>query len=399
MDSSRYHQLANGSLYVKEPGGYTVMFHDQLYISLKIETSNMHPVLTANDNLVDRTKSPLLIESLKLLFNEIGADSMTINETYRFGFLGLTDTYQIRETLDPAETKIWLSHGFYPIYEDNNIKSKKKVLDFVRGRSDNIDFPSAWVKKSPFLLAYEAEKSSDSYVYNVLKYGMYQSRRPMTRMSTFVNKNIGLGQFPKTSNGIVNMPGHFLIAVSRYGEGMSKGAYLASIEEGKSYCGTFYYWEPDSDIYLDLQTPDKVFYGNNKVQVAAHFLSIVEPRSQTFKTELDKKITNSLYNILNFAYEHNPDERDNIKSIYDFYLGNNSSLPVTEDYRDKDGNFVWDFYGAEDGLDQILCIVGKYLGYHGIILAKMAGHERVVSEILDTRDRDVSYQSLIFNVS
>ncbi len=45
-------------------------------------------------------------------------------------------------------------------------------------------------------------------------------------------------------------------------------------------------------------------------------------------------------------------------------------------------------------LDQIICVTGKKLAYDTIILQREPGVRRVVSEILDTRVRNISYSSI-----
>lgn len=55
------------------------------------------------------------------------------------------------------------------------------------------------------------------------------------------------------------------------------------------------------------------------------------------------------------------------------------------------------FYAVGDGLDQILGAAGSVLGYDIIIFQKMVGCFQIITEVLDTRSREESFNSLIYN--
>ncbi len=55
-------------------------------------------------------------------------------------------------------------------------------------------------------------------------------------------------------------------------------------------------------------------------------------------------------------------------------------------------------YAEEDDLDQVLCRLGSLLGIDIIVLTNMIGSNQIVTEVLDTRERDVSMSSLIFDI-
>lgn len=55
-----------------------------------------------------------------------------------------------------------------------------------------------------------------------------------------------------------------------------------------------------------------------------------------------------------------------------------------------------ELYAKEDEYDQALCLLGKALDVDLIVLKYMIGSHQVVTEVLDTRSRDVSFQNLVF---
>lgn len=55
------------------------------------------------------------------------------------------------------------------------------------------------------------------------------------------------------------------------------------------------------------------------------------------------------------------------------------------------------FYGEEDVLDQVICLAAAKQGIDIIILTHMPGAYQVVGEVLDCRERTVSFANLIFN--
>jgi hypothetical protein len=72
-----------------------------------------------------------------------------------------------------------------------------------------------------------------------------------------------------------------------------------------------------------------------------------------------------------------------------------------ENYKStKTGQILSDiFYAAEDQLDQSICNIAKKIELDVIILAKMMGTNRVVTEILDTRSRMTSIKNLVYGIN
>ena len=57
------------------------------------------------------------------------------------------------------------------------------------------------------------------------------------------------------------------------------------------------------------------------------------------------------------------------------------------------------FYAAEDELDQVIAKGLEYWGYQVVILGRMAGRYRVVSEVLDVRTREQSLSNLYWSIT
>lgn len=288
---------------------------------------------------------------------------------------------------------VMISRGFYPAYR-SSVSKQESVYDFIDGKIDRIKKPSYWRKDSPIYLAVLSEKSPDNYINNILKRLYYsKSKRPMTRMSTFVNSGFQMASLPKTRNGIVRTENHLLISVARYGEGMSRGAYSSDYGVAKDvgqFCGTFYYWEPDSDIYLDFKHSDNLLFAENKVDAFLQMRSRVAGDEASFHEVLDDTV--------DVLYPKNMASEDLTEDILNVYLGKNNLLGIDQEYRDKNGKYYEQMYALEDPLDQTICKMARELRYDGIFLSRMVGSRRVVSEVLDTRSREESFKNLVFNI-
>lgn len=168
------------------------------------------------------------------------------------------------------------------------------------------------------------------------------------------------------------MTGNLLIPVVRYQQGMSRGIYFS--ETSKKICGTYYYFEPASDYYLKCST---LFIAVNKM--TAYFTLVEGTEREKEAKELSLDIINSAY----FDYKE-PTSGKKVKDIFDQMLvGNEKVLEWNED-----------MYAKEDKFDQPLCQVAKNKGLEVVILSAMTGTSRVVTEILDTRDRSISFSSI-----
>lgn len=71
-------------------------------------------------------------------------------------------------------------------------------------------------------------------------------------------------------------------------------------------------------------------------------------------------------------------------------------LNGTGNFNPEDTYELQHLYAQADFMDQSLCRLAQYFGYDTVLLQREVGKERVVSEILDTRPREVSYKSFRF---
>lgn len=150
-------------------------------------------------------------------------------------------------------------------------------------------------------------------------------------------------------------PGEALvIPVMRYQRSTGSLYYDPSEE---SYCGTFYYFEPYSSIYLFCNW---VLVTDNKILAARELGMSIEEVAEILEEE--------------------------VKEIEDFWEGRRL-IPLDDE-----------FYSYEDELDQDICKFAHEEGYEVIILKMMNGTNRYVTEILDVRSRSKSFQSLYLMV-
>lgn len=291
-----------------------------------------------------------------------------------------------------------------------------------------------WVYEDPIVIRQKtAQDPHYKYAGYIGAFGT--SKRPYTSMthlrpqqkeipkkvlsSSFVKDKSGAPQIildEKSRNKVKIIP------VSRYAVDQLKGAYYEEEEEEEEgetkkekekYCGTFYFWEPDSNVYLELGA---TFYANNKYEA----LVKLDPKNplifdatriyfDQFK-ELNLFRNDSPYSSM----ENLEDETDHTVSslIGDFlYLFEGVEkyykrhFTMTDLYYEipknpGDGIYIgWAFDAFEDFLDQELCKVAKSKGVDTIILSKMPASKRINTEILDTRSREVSLNSLVWQIS
>ncbi len=188
-----------------------------------------------------------------------------------------------------------------------------------------------------------------------------------------------------------------VIPVTRYARGMSKGMYYSDLKEPVEFCGTFYYNEPESDTYLAYQT-FRVYFNKTvaAIKLGEEFgenndLTEAIPNNKALMMHINGELPSNLMmtplELSNFIKNNGlstrglAGQRYNEISPNKEYVGMDSALRL---------------YSAEDGLDQILCQIGKKHGIDIIILTHMVGSHQVVTEILDTRIRVESFKSLIY---
>lgn len=164
---------------------------------------------------------------------------------------------------------------------------------------------------------------------------------------------------------------NYAIPVIRYAEGMSRGLFYSSETHNDRYCGTFYYHEPDSDVYLLC---NDIMITRNKYSTAIELRNIIDKNESIdyeFKSELIEKLQTF--------------EEENINIIH--------LLETDMITNDVYNNIA---YAIEDVFDQVICEGLKMIGVEVLILTHMAGYTRLVSEVLDTRQREYSLGNLVW---
>lgn len=210
------------------------------------------------------------------------------------------------------------------------------------------------------------------------------SKRPLNDMAMYRNVfSIKIKKKDIIDNKI-NYQGEdwFVIPVTRYAHGMKQGLYFG--EDSANFCGTFYYFEPESTTYLAYKTFLSSF---NK------YTAMVDMDSEMIKNN-DFQTTTSFRKyvdgILPADLMFTPDEYIQISPKSMFPLNRYKPKNNKKHYNDLS------MYALEDELDQPLCVLGKQQGYDIIVLKNMPGQFQVVTEILDTRDRVESFRHLIY---
>lgn len=240
------------------------------------------------------------------------------------------------------------------------------------------------------------------FLENVL---IYPSGRPRTDLpfvsdkQLFVDDNEGYMTI-ESSDGVIveniyvgkirDIQARVLIPVIRYQKGMSRGGFYD--ESDKEFCGTFYYYEPSSKYYLVCR---RVLIAPNKIVAYLHLREQeMGPRSDDLRD-----------NILRIIHEGLGDRSRQSNWIDDFSEVKDLSpkdLGKSEVILEKmmDGTYTFlkhheNMYAKEDFLDQPLCKLAESLGYEVVLLTTMTGWNRIVTEVLDTREREVSFGSIV----
>jgi hypothetical protein len=173
------------------------------------------------------------------------------------------------------------------------------------------------------------------------------------------------------------------IPVVRYQEGM-RGLYYPGNSDGTSYCGTFFYFEPDSAASL-LTT--RLVIAKTKVH-ACRLVGVSEA---------------SVYDALEDVGTHDPILRLLARLIPNAEMTSESRLRrfvrilyegATDTGGFKHSEHYWELFGFEDKVDQLLALAARERGIDTIALRYMTGQKRNVSEILDTRDRKDVFESV-----
>ena len=322
-------------------------------------------VAAAKDVVIDNVKSDLDVEVM-MRYGLFPAKTFNVNDIDRL-------------TMDPTTYKFW--HGGLDPYNErehlfinqrwkNNTTWYYSTLETHKknGVQKAISLPLMYL--APHL------------VYN-------GSKRPKTDMDLFRSPVSTVISTDKIINNQITLNGEVwnCIPVSRYGQGMSKGMYHTEEDEEfteEQFCGTFYYYEPESTTFLAYKTSRTYF---NKSDA-------LDKLGQEFDDELIGYIDGFLQMHMNG--EIPPDLKLTPKEYIRIFEDKEQFYtPTVSDTPHYLANIL-NLYAIEDEHDQTLCNAGREHDIDIIILTHMIGSNQIVTEVLDTRSRVDSFRSLIY---
>jgi MYND finger len=170
--------------------------------------------------------------------------------------------------------------------------------------------------------------------------------------------------------------------VTRYAQGMYGGLYHMNYDE-QEHCGTFYYFEPESETILTARA-NKVLYAKDKIEAFNMITRKVEPHQVVSAEEV---ANNRLY--------YTPMEF--IRKFGDLKI--KRRLMNKADFQGNRQYYcahVLNVYANQDEFDQVLCKAARKKGYEIVVLEDMVGARQIVTEILDVRLRKESFEHLYF---
>jgi len=253
------------------------------------------------------------------------------------------------------------------------------------------------------------------------KNDVFPSLRPKTQMLMFkqitslkYNPNNIIIHNKFNRNIIIHNEKYNCLPVSRYASGMSKGLYYNEDDgdsETNEYCGTFYYYEPDSNVYLIFN--NYRIYKNKFDAINGLYNEYINSNvksSKYTKNKLQKYInisylTQNIFNddIIKFVEKYYTSEIDlpedlilTPEEIYEIIPTKLRKEILNEVSVKRYAGVILGLYALEDSYDQIICDLANELDIDVLVLTSMAGSHQIVEEILDVRDRMTSFSCLIY---
>lgn len=229
----------------------------------------------------------------------------------------------------------------------------------------------------------------------IMNYIVYASGRPKTNMPFIEHKRKketfqGYTILDKHQKQVIStdlkqnrkLSGKFLIPVVRYQKGMSRGAYYRKNSTEKKYVGTFYYFEPDSEYYLECNT---LMITSNKMTgyyiLTKNSLSSKEAALENIERNF---LADPDYIIKTPEGNKKVSELGTAEQIFDkMLIGDKNVLSWNKQ-----------MYAEEDEFDQELTQTAFDEEIGVVILISMTGKNRIVSEVLDSRPREVSFNNI-----
>lgn len=344
-----------------------------------------------------------------------------------------------------------LANGWYPYVGEIALDSR--VIDMkLQGMSDDVArfwYGQALSTTGMYFRSKTLNKlikeAVDNCQSNTLKYIspdlLYTSMRPRTDMAMFrLPQSLTVDE----PSNFINVEGENfqLIPVTRYATGMSKGLYYCTAgsdetatcnledSEDDEYCGTFYYYEPQSTCFLAVKTERVRVYRNkleaylrllgvNKLRyfnklnylsplVYAQLLGAIPDDLLMTASDLFKIVSNKWVIPLNDMSDPMPENLSDWSKRFHTMISSTEpstkfGLTVVEAAREaQSSNFrgyagvILGLYASEDSLDQPICEAARDQGIDVVHLTHMIGSHQVVHEILDTRPRMSSFKSLVY---
>ena len=182
-----------------------------------------------------------------------------------------------------------------------------------------------------------------------------------------------------------------------------KGLYLPIVRYRSLYhklnpedrtCGTFYFYEPDSDNFINL---GNVLVAANKIHATlllekSNNISISNSRINIILKEISKFLKKwkdvGIDKMEMFSYLI-PNEKDDklniIKESYNIL------------YETKNTYIGGKIMGTFDGLDYDICKLAREQDYDTVLLQREPGEYRTVTEIYDVRPRNESFNNICKN--
>lgn len=317
-----------------------------------------------------------------------------------------------------------LKNGLVPALYHYKMKSKlSELLKYVDYADDIVhywmlsDYDSRKILSEYRVWSMLTEKKILSYGgESLIKYtypnNLYSSNRIKTTMSLFrtpyskigVRKDDSITSSNEKYYEIITpiknvnytLIGYFCIPVTRYAKNINSGLYYPEGQINRKFCGTFYYYEPESttfligkkiliaetkcsaamilnlqNLYLPYLSESKI---NEKWQYGEYREDLIYTSSEAHQIGLHDYIET-------YKIKHGKVLMKNIEEITQtpIYVGFTSGL-----------------YAAEDNFDQPLCLAATKAGYDLLIFTRMVGQYQIVTEVLDVRKRSESWDSLIY---
>jgi hypothetical protein len=263
---------------------------------------------------------------------------------------------------------------------------------------------------------------------------LYSSLRPKTDMLIFrtpgaiTTRDVESLQLATTEGkATIKSYEYHTFPVTRYAEGMSRGLYHGDISEDEEerVCGTYYYLERESRVWLACRTFRRY---RNKYQAFVALITQVpdsqdrndmiefvenklDGRSPYLRSWLHKDMTAEMKEMVRSLSDEGkfpefieydlpadlmmtPLQAYHLMPTYfqGYMLTMVAALPQKKKYV---GSWLG-LYAAEDHIDRFICKLAQQLTIDVIILENMVGSHQVVTELVDTRPRMDSFDSLIY---